>query len=249
MNPLLESIYESKKVHNAQGETRDAFPSSVFYEDGMAMYKITKSFEKADTLEIGVAYGASTLFICQAHQENGGGHHIAIDPYQTCEYEGIGTLNAGRAGYADFLEFYEERSFAVLPRLFAEGRSFDFTLIDGNHRFEHAFVDFFYCDRMLKEGGYLMLHDPWMPATRKLLTFILRTRNESFELAPEFMFPPASLLGGCWKGLKSLIDQPVDIAVAKMFARKQFKNFCVVRKKKHLSDDEYDMGWAYYRSF
>jgi len=70
----------------------------------------------------------------------------------------------------------------ALPRLCAEGERFDFVFIDGRHLFDCVLVDFFYVDRLLEVGGYVALDDLWMPAVRKVKSFILR--NRSYELVP-----------------------------------------------------------------
>ncbi len=249
MNPILDDIYREKKVYDADGEPRDAFPAAIFHEDGMALYRTARDAKHTKTLEIGMAYGTSTLFLCQALEENGGGRHVVIDPYQSAWWEDIGRLNVQRAGYEEYVEFHEERSFLVLPRLLADGRKLDLAFIDGNHRFEHAFLDFFYVDRMLDVGGHVVLHDSWMPSLRKVLSYILLNRGDCYELVPEYMKKPTSLPGGCWQFLRAVAKNPSDLAPARVFARKRFHNFMLLRKTAHLSDLECDRQWEHYRAF
>jgi hypothetical protein len=49
---------------------------------------------------------------------------------------------------------------------------FDAFYIDDGHRFDDQIVELFHATKMLSVGGALMLHDNWMPATRKVVSFI-----------------------------------------------------------------------------
>jgi hypothetical protein len=42
------------------------------------------------TVEVGLGYGFSTIFLMMASQRSGGGYHIAIDPRQQTSFHGIG---------------------------------------------------------------------------------------------------------------------------------------------------------------
>lgn len=184
MNPLLEHIYKTKRVEDAEGNPVNPFPVAITYDEGATLYGLVKEKGLGDTLEIGMAYGMSTLFICQAHRDNGGGRHTSVDPFQHAQWKSIGLLNIKRAELEDLLRFYDSPSHAILPQLVADGEQFDFIFIDGMHLFDYALLDFFFADKLLRNGGYIMLHDLWMPAIKKVLTFIIQNRN--YELLPGF---------------------------------------------------------------
>ena len=57
------------------------------------------------------------------------------------------------------------------------GSRFDSILIDGSHLFDYVLVDFFYADKLLKNGGYVMFDDTWMPSIKKVLTFVMLNRR------------------------------------------------------------------------
>lgn len=245
----LQAMYDSGKALNAAGVGRNAWEAAVHPEDGAALYSLVRKFPKAQTLETGLAFGFSTMFLCQAHRDNGGGAHLALDPYQETHWESIGKLNVARAGFDDLFTWTGERSSIALPRLYSEGFRAHVIFIDGDHRFDGVFLDWFYADRMLHEGGYLVLHDPWMPATRKVVTFALRQHAEAYELAPEYMNPPASFAAGLLTFARAAIKNPGELEVARMFARKRCKNFIVLRKKRHVTEAEYDQRWNFYAPF
>ena len=116
MNQIIERIYCTGKVEDAQGNVL-RHDSSVTYETGILLYNFVRAVKPVRTLEIGMAYGLSTLFICQAHRDNGSGCHTAIDPFEEERYQTIGLLNIERAGLRDVLRFYQAPSEQVLPQL------------------------------------------------------------------------------------------------------------------------------------
>jgi predicted O-methyltransferase YrrM len=175
LNDSLERIF---RAHYAGRDTESAqglAPSSIAFESGVLLYHFVRRERPLRTLETGMAYGMSTLFICQALRDNGAGVHTAIDPSQE-RYGSGGLRNVERAGLADLLRFHPERSDEALPRLRAAGETFDFAFVDGNHRFDFTLVDFFYVDRMLPVGGHVAFDDLWLPAVRKVISYALRNR-------------------------------------------------------------------------
>jgi len=248
VNTVLEEIYSTGKVYRADGTALEAFPAVVPYDDGLVLRELTWKFANATTLETGMALGASSLFMCQAHEENGGGRHIAIDPYQSSYWESIGRLNVERAGYGPMLELIEERSITALPRLAAGGTELNVAFIDGNHRFEHVFIDFFYIDRMLQQGGYIVFHDAGMLATRKIIALIQRMHGAYYELAREYL-PKLSPLRRVWDFVHFLAVNPMEPVVARMMLHDTIAGAVVFRKKAHQTEQDYDEQWEYYRAF
>lgn len=133
MNTLLENIYNTGYVEDAEGNLISPFPTATAYEIGMLFNKLIHELNLRKTLEIGMAYGLSTMFICQAHHDKGIGSHTAIDPFQSKEWKSIGLLNVKKAGLAEKFRLVEAFSHEALPQLLAEGEQFDFTFIDGSH--------------------------------------------------------------------------------------------------------------------
>ncbi|MEM8502679.1 MAG: class I SAM-dependent methyltransferase [Cyanobacteria bacterium P01_D01_bin.1] len=150
------------------------------FQAGSLLYALVREMQPARTIEIGMAYGLSSLFICQALSDNGDGRHTAIDPFQERSYQSIGVLNLERAGLKDIFRFYESPSEEVLPQLVSQKETFDLAFIDGSHLFDNAFIDFFFIDKMVPEGGYIAIDDIWMPAVRKVVSFI--NKNKPYDL-------------------------------------------------------------------
>ena len=176
MNSLLEKIYETGQVEDAQGQVINPFPTTTPKEIGRLLNDLIQTHNLQKTLEIGMAYGLSTLSICQAHHNKGSGSHTAIDPYQSKDWKSIGLLNIERAGLQDKLRFFEASADEVLPQLVTQQEKFDFAFIDGLHLFDYTVVEFFYIDKLLSVGGYIAFDDVWMPSVRKVISFVLKNR-------------------------------------------------------------------------
>ena len=110
-----------------------------------------------------MAWGLSTLHMIEALLANGAkpGAHVVIDPMQSTRYHNAARRLLIEAGVEELVEFYEDRSDLILPKLAGEGRQFDFAFIDGDHNFEAVFLDVVFVDRLLKPGGVVVLDDTW----------------------------------------------------------------------------------------
>jgi predicted O-methyltransferase YrrM len=173
---LIDRIYESGKVEAADGERLDAFPESVPRFHAQEIERLVRDLALTSTLETGMAYGLSTLAICSVHEARAGGSHIAIDPYQSTDWRGIGVLNLERAGLSARARVIEARSDVALPRLRDEGLRIDFALIDGLHLFDATLVDFYLIDQLMDVGGVVVFHDTWMPAVAQAVAYVLANR-------------------------------------------------------------------------
>lgn len=180
MNDILELILktgvtrledgEEVPVHSAIGRAEIALIGRIFEE-----------IRPSCTLEIGMAYGISTLTICEALIKVGGKCHVAIDPDQHSGgsgdgWRGGGLTNIRRAGFTELVEFYEEPSHIVLPKLEQAGVRVQFVLIDGWPTFDYRIMDFVMADRILEIGGIAMIAAAHFPAVRKACRFIVTNR-------------------------------------------------------------------------
>jgi hypothetical protein len=83
---------------------------------------------------------------------------------------------------SDSFRFIEEKSISALVHLADRGKMFEVIFIDGNHRFDDAFVDFKLSAELCPMGGCIILDDMWMPAIRKAVAFIRSNRKDFEEL-------------------------------------------------------------------
>jgi predicted O-methyltransferase YrrM len=141
MNEILRSILSSGSVTTKDGKIR-ALSGAISQEEGDFLQEIIRNARPRVSLEVGCAYGVSSLYICEALREVSAVKHIVMDPYQHSEFEGIGLANLERAGYLDIIDFHETASYQYLARLSEEALAVDFAFIDGMHLFDYALVDF-----------------------------------------------------------------------------------------------------------
>lgn len=176
-------------VAQADGRRRDLFPVAIGRQEGLALLDWVRTEGAHRTLESGLGFAVSTLFICEGLLANGpNGRHVAADPYQvvglpthTTTYVGVGLEVLKEAGVRDLVEFYSEESQVVFPRLLAEGREFDLAFIDGNHRFEAVFLDLIYSGRLLKERGVVFVDDTQLPGPTHALRFCIANLGWTVE--------------------------------------------------------------------
>ena len=127
------------------------------------------------TLEIGLAFGGSTLTFGQSHKDLGrepSKQHTAIDPAQSKYWEDAGRLileNADLMGYVEVVEAYSSQA---LPRFVEEGRKFQMVYVDGSHQFEDVLMDFVFTHEMLEIGGVIMFDDSTDSHVAKVLRFL-----------------------------------------------------------------------------
>jgi predicted O-methyltransferase YrrM len=247
MNAVIEQIFAHGTVESASGEVVDIRPTSISYEEGMMLYDTVRQLGARQTLEVGLAYGISTLFICQALRDGGGGEHTAFDPLQSSLWKSIGLLNVQRAHFQDSVRFWEAPSHSVLPDLLRAGDRFDFIFVDGAHLFDFALLDFYYANLLLKPTGHLLLHDLWMPSVRKLLTFVVR--NYPYRIVDTPGGPRTSFLRP-WSRMASVLRQsPLEVytwllPITQRRPALYAHNMCLLQR---LGDDA--RPWNHYRPF
>jgi predicted O-methyltransferase YrrM len=145
--------------------------SAISLMEGQFIHAIVKDHDISNTIEIGCANGISSVFICDALRNRPSPRHIIIDPNQTTEFGSVGLRHLAEANI-DFYELIEKPSEIALPQLLEEGCEVDFAFVDGYHTFDHALVDFFYLNRLLRVGGYLVFDDNNMAAINKVIRYI-----------------------------------------------------------------------------
>jgi predicted O-methyltransferase YrrM len=156
----IERIYAAGATQGDHG-TYQIGTASVTPDRGRFVRDMCRAARAHTSVETGMAWGLSTLHILEALIENGAGPsaHVVMDPGQSSQYHNA-ALHAVRAAAAeDLVEFHEQPSEFALPRMVREGRRFDFGFIDGNHDFEHAYLDFAFINRMLNPGGIVVFDD------------------------------------------------------------------------------------------
>lgn len=147
---LLKRVYiENKiiKIHSGVGKN-----------EGVYLYNFTMKFNKPRVMEVGMANGISSFFICSALKKNGG-NLVSIDPYQTTKWNSMGMKLLKEYDLHNYQTLIEKKSYSALPYLLDKRKKFDIIFIDGWHTFDYTLVDFFYGDLLLEIGGYIIIDD------------------------------------------------------------------------------------------
>jgi predicted O-methyltransferase YrrM len=244
MHPYAARILQSGSMETPDGSVVE-INSQISREEGMFLQRLAEEIKPDVSLEIGVAFGISSLFICEVLARIGAAKHIAIDlgPIQkrgseTLDRFGLGLFNLERCGYAHFVEPYAMPSEIALPDLLRHGQRIQFAFIDGWHSFDHALVDFFYVNKMLDVGGVVVFHDAAHPNIRKLVRHVLTYPAYFFYGAAE---KPKAVFSSKRKGLEK------TIAYALFGLRQLYpdKPNCVALKK--IAEDQRE--WTWFKDF
>jgi len=170
MNDVAAKLFETQTVTDANGAVYPLH-SHTSLEQCEFLQGIIKEINAKTSLEVGLAYGVSALFICEALQKQEGARHYVIDPRQSF-WNDVGLKNLMDAGYEDLVDFRRDYSHNVLPELHRSGVTLDFAYVDTTKLFDVVLVDVYYIIRMLRLGGILVLDDCSFPSLRKLVRFL-----------------------------------------------------------------------------
>ncbi len=185
-SPLL-SMYRDEPQLGTDGQLHpisevSGIPPSV----GIWIYNLCVSVRPKATIEIGMAYGFSTLYFLAAIAKCQIGHHTAIDPFQSSLSYGIGLRHAqtvaSTKGSASAFRLIEDRSDRVATDLARTNCTFEVILIDGNHRFDDVLVDFYLYAPLCTIGGYIIFDDMWMSSIQTAVAFVRSNRSDFVEV-------------------------------------------------------------------
>jgi predicted O-methyltransferase YrrM len=192
MNAVLDRILETQTVTDGavtlplRHPDFPSLPVALDDTEGRFLAQIIREVDPAHTLEVGMAYGVSTLYICEAlaglrHPVR----HTVLDPFQSSQWRGIGLRNIREAGFGAFVDLIEERSEFALPRLVERGVRIDFAFVDGWHTFDQVMVEFYYLDRMLRPGGVIAFDDADRRSVNRAIRYAIACPNYEAYAAPQ----------------------------------------------------------------
>jgi predicted O-methyltransferase YrrM len=183
MHQLLLDIFGTKQVRAEDGSFLPLH-SNTTLEQCKFLQELINEVRPDSSLEVGLAYGISTVAILEALSKPGKEfHHRVIDPFQQ-DWKDIGLLNIERAGFMDKVTFYRKFSDQVLPELTAQGLKVQFAYIDSTKVFDILMTDVYYITKMLETGGILALDDCGWPGIRILARFL--SQHPAYEVYKGF---------------------------------------------------------------
>lgn len=243
MNAVIDEIFQSGVVTDSAGNEH-VLHSNVDRREGEFLLKLIESDATIDkTLEIGCAYGLSSLYICSALFQRNSPQHTIIDPFQHTDFDGIGIANLQRAGF-NFFELIEVPSEFALPQLVHDrANTFDLVFIDGWHTFDHTLLDLFYANRLVKVGGYIVVDDCHMASVSKAVSYF--SNYPAYQVKCQSQ-PTATINGR----LKQLIQTLIPPAIAgfvipqtfydRYYVRTLFSSMVALQK---VAEDDRNWNW------
>ncbi len=179
----LATMYENYPQMGTDGHLHQMDSvTRISIEQGHLLAALHAALKPALSIEIGLAYGFSTLFILDAAFHTKSGRHVAIDPFQETMWHGIGCQAVKELNFDSMFEHISDKSITALTDLYKKGQKAEYIYIDGAHNFDYALVDFFCSNLILSMGGLLVLDDMWMPSIQKVAGFIRNNMNSYQEI-------------------------------------------------------------------
>ena len=174
---------EPSVVSRLDGSVHEVFPVAASLEEGEELRRLVTAERAERCVEIGLGYGISALFICEALVELGAerASHTVIDPYQESRFANVGLQLLEQAGVGEMVTHVPAQSQVALPRFVEAGVTFDFAFVDGNHRFDWFFVDLFFLGRLLRPGSVVVADDYQLPGVAKAVSYFLVNRGWIME--------------------------------------------------------------------
>jgi predicted O-methyltransferase YrrM len=183
---VREAIYTSGVMRGASGALRPVWPAGLTRDRGEFLRDAAMSINAASIVETGLGLAMSSSYLLEAALRSAARpapRLTSIDPGEASVNDDAGLLHLADAGLTPFHRFFPEHSQRVLPLLAQSGETFDLAFLDGDHRFDGAFVDAYYALQIVRPGGLIILDDVWMASVRKVSRFL--TSNGLCELASE----------------------------------------------------------------
>jgi len=175
--PVIQEILVGRVAKTAAGDEVPVH-SDIGPEHAEALYETILRTRPSTVVEVGMAFGVSSLSILTALREIGqDGKLLSIDPVQSSDWKGCGVAAIARAGLKERHQLFEDYDYNVLPRLFSSGLKIGFAYIDGWHTFDYTLLDWWFLDRMLKVGGIAAFNDCSWPGVEKAIQFVLTHRK------------------------------------------------------------------------
>jgi predicted O-methyltransferase YrrM len=146
----LQCLFDGHSLTGCDGKPVE-IRGAITPEFANALTRVVRQHNPQIVIEIGMAFGASTLAILRGLGPEA--RLISIDPFQGSDFRRAGKLIVESTDRAHQHVLVEEPDFLALPSMLHQGELIDFAYIDGMHTFDYVALDAFYIDKLLGIGG------------------------------------------------------------------------------------------------
>ena len=176
-NTVLRQMLAAGEFRDGEGASH-SLHSHLGVEHANALYRTVLQQGATNALEIGMAFGVSTLAMLTALDQTGtSARLISVDPNQTADWRQLGRYNVSRAGLSHRHELREQPDYLALPEMVSQGIVIDVAYVDGWHTFDYVLLDFFYIDKLLPVGGVIGFNDCGFRSVGHVLRFVRSHRK------------------------------------------------------------------------
>ena len=241
MNALLENIFETRTFKTKGGKDVEIH-SETSKEQCEFLQQLIQQHKFKSSIEIGFAFGMSTLAIAEEVAKNGG-KHVVIDKFQNAYWEGHGLDLIEQAGYAEQVEFLEEYCYLALPQLLMQNQKFDFAYVDSTKQLDWLMMNFFYLDKLLAVNGIITFDDLCFSSIKQLIRYVSQFPHYEVVGAYPKNSMPRPILYKLLKlvrrlpGMKLIMKEELIKTHYEMGLETQ----CIALKK--IKDDERNWDW------
>ena len=184
VNAVLKQIVETGYTKTLEGESLRVH-SSISADEGLLLQGLIKRFKPTITLQIGLAFGVSALYICEALEVNQPGATYGDRPPSSTRIPGVETDGRGSGDNLRRPAMNQgliHRPSSIRPCSDgAVGEKIDFCFYRWLAYFR-LFPGPFFFDNMLRVGGIVVFDDADWASIRKLCRYVLM--NLAYEVVP-----------------------------------------------------------------
>lgn len=158
MLDVLKEIFDKGSIEKDSSGERVDLHSNTSLAQGLFLQEIFEEVKPTKSLEIGLAYGISAMFILEMHKKynNKDKAHTIVEPYP---WSGIAEYNIEKAGLTNLANYKYETSDNVVPRMYYEGERIQFAYVDTTKVFDVVLTDFYFIDKILDVNGVVIFDD------------------------------------------------------------------------------------------
>lgn len=190
ISKIFDDLYHSTCKETLAGKMREIeIIQSIPRSAAEYLFNLVCEHRPTTVIEVGMAWGFSSVAICAALRDLGEGVNVIMDPYQLQTWEGVGMMALKHFGLEAHAEVHVERSDLFLPNYWksSAGRA-SFAFIDGDHRIDAVFVDFYYVNKILPPGAVVVFDDFQFHSVASVVQYAMKNFHYERLQCPEARF-------------------------------------------------------------